>query len=135
MGNLTTATTFIVLLNVLMWFSTIGMLTVNPTGTFCYNTEGSIIASATTNLTVVDTDILEQLPEQSASSGVFTDIFNNINTWFKTAPGIKYIYGVVAAPYNILTCANLPVEFVVGIGTLWYMVTFLVFISFLWGRD
>ena len=142
MGNLTIATTFIVLLNVLMWFSTLAMININPTGSFCYNTEGSIIASTTTgNISIVNNDILNQLPEAESSTvttgatNVFTDIFNNIINWFKTAPGVKYIYGVVAAPYNILKCTNLPTEFIVGIGTLWYLVSFLVLLSYLWGRD
>ena len=64
-----------------------------------------------------------------------SELFNNILGWFKSAPGIKYIYGVVAAPYNILKCTGLPSRFVAGIGTLWYLVSFLVLIAFLWGRD
>lgn len=146
MGNLTIATIFIVTLNILMWFSSISMLTINPTGSVCYNLEGSIIDNAVTQTGnysyVLDNDILDQLPtaqSQSVSSGstgiTFTDIFNNILGWFKSAPGIKYIYGVISAPYNILKCMNLPGQFVAGIGTLWYLVTFLVLVAFLWGRN
>jgi len=43
MGNLTIATIFIVLVNVLMWFSGIAMLDINPGGSICYSPEGSII--------------------------------------------------------------------------------------------
>jgi hypothetical protein len=142
MGNLTIGTTFIVLLNVLMWFCTIAMININPTGTFCYNTEGSIIAQVTsTNLTTIDNNVINQLPSAESTTvtagttNVFTDIFNNIVNWFKSAPGIKYVYGVVAAPYNILKCTNLPNEFIIGLGTLWWIVSFLVLIAFLWGRD
>ena len=141
MGNLTVATIFIVMVNILMWFSSIAMLNVNPTGTVCFNLEGSIIDSATTrsgDVTLVDNDVTNQLPGNEAVStdtNVFTDIFTNILGWFKSAPGIKYIYGVVAAPYNILSCLGLPGQFVAGIGTLWYLVSFLVLIAFIWGRD
>ena len=142
MGNLTIATIFIAALNILMWFSTIAMLNINPVGTFCYNTEGSLIASATTtNISTVNNDIIGQLPSSDSavvtagSTNIFTDIFNNVIGWFKSTPGIKYVYGVVAAPYNILKCMNLPNEFVVGIGTLWYLVSFLILIAFIWGRD
>lgn len=142
MGNLTIATTFIVMLNVLMWFSTTAMIDINPTGTFCYNVQGSIIEQATTaNTTTLNNDIINQLPSAetasitAGSTNIFTDIFNNIVNWFKSAPGIKYVYGVVAAPYNILKCINLPNIFIAGIGTLWYLVSFLVLIAFLWGRD
>jgi len=144
MGNMEIATTFIVVMNVLMWFVALSMLNVNPTGSFCYNLEGSIIDSSITrsgNYSTLDNDIMNDLPTSegttvtpSSTSVSFTDIFNNILGWFKSAPGIKYIYGVVSAPYNILKCTNLPGEFIVGIGTLWYMISFLVLISFMWGR-
>jgi len=141
MGNLTTAVTFIALLNILMWFSSIAMLNINPTGTICYNLEGSLIDSATTrsgNVTIVDNDVLGQLPSNevvSTDSNVFTDIFTNILGSLKDIPGLKYIYGVVAAPYNILKCTGLPGQFIAGIGTLWYLVSFLVLLAFIWGRD
>jgi hypothetical protein len=142
MGNLTIATMFIVMVNVLMWFGSIAMLDVNPSGTSRYNLEGSIIDSATTrsgDTTLVDNDITNQLPSNedvSTDSGnVFTDIFTNILGWFKDIPGLKYIYGIVAAPYNILNGMGLPGQFVAGIGTLWYLVSFLVLIAFIWGRD
>jgi hypothetical protein len=144
MGNLTLATLFIVTVNVLTWFCQIAMLDINPNGSICYNLEGSIIDSSTTrtgNYSVVDNDVVGDLPTSagtitpSSSTSSFTDIFNNVLTWFKSAPGIKYIYGVVAAPYNLLKCTNLPSSFIVGIGTLWYLVSFLVLIAFIWGRD
>lgn len=140
--NLTVATIFIVLLNVLMWFSSIAMLDMNATGSVCYNLKGSVIESNVVgvgNATVINNNVIDQLPGNqnavtSGSTNIFTDIFNNIVNWFKTTPGIKYIYGVIAAPYNILKCLGLPVEFIVGIGALWYMVTFLILVAFLWGR-
>ena len=144
MGNLTIATTLIVTLNVLMWFSSIAMLDINPSGSVCYNTQGSIIQQSLTsasNGSTLNNDILEQLPGadtttvSAGSTNIFTDVFNNIISWFKSAPGIKYIYGVVSAPYNILNCMGLPSEFVLGIGTFWYLVSFLVLIAFIWGRD
>ena len=141
MGNLTIATIFIVTLNVLMWFSTISMLNINPSGTFCYNIEGSIIQQATDENITLNNDVINDLPSAESalvsaeSSNIFTDVFNNIVNWFKNTAGIKYVYGVVAAPYNILKCMNLPGEFVAGIGTLWYLVSFLVLVGFLWGRE
>lgn len=144
MGNLTIATTFIVILNVLMWFTSIAIIDINPTGTACYNLDGTIIDNSVTqtgDYYVVDNDAIDQLPNSqnptvsTGSTNIFTDIFNNILTWFKSAPGLKYIYGVISAPYNILKCMNLPNQFVAGIGTLWYLVTFLILVAFMWGRD
>jgi hypothetical protein len=118
------------------------MLDINPTGTSRYNLEGSIIDSATTrsgDTITVNNDVAGQLPtneDVSTDSGnVFTDIFTNILGYLKDAPGIKYIYAVVAAPYNLLNGMGLPGQFVAGIGTLWYLVSFLVLVAFIWGRD
>lgn len=144
MGNLIIATIFIVLVNVLMWFSSIAMLDINPGGSICYSTEGSIIGESIAGSgdgSILDNDALGDLPGvegtvESGDSGVIiTDVFKNVLNWFKSAPGIKYVYGVVAAPYNILKCTTLPNQFIVGIGTLWYLVSFLVLIAFIWGRD
>lgn len=143
-GNLVIATIFVVALNVLMWFSQIAMLDVNPAGPTLYNMEGSVIAETVAgqgNGTVLQDDVLSDLPSSagtvttSESTSVFTDIFNNILGWMKSTPGVRYVYGIVSAPYNILKAMNLPSEFVVGIGTLWYMVTLLVLVAFFWGRE
>lgn len=143
MGDMTLITTIMVLLNVLMWFASLSMTSMNPSGTVCYHLEGSIIEQSVAgsgNGTVLQNNIINDLPgsqgavSTSGSNNIFTDIFNNILDWFKTAPGVKYIYGVIAAPYNILKCMDLPTEFTVGIGTLWYLVSLLILVAFLWGR-
>lgn len=143
MGNLEIATIFVVALNVLMFLTQTAMFNINPDGSMCYNVEGSLIddtMAAQGNMSVSSTSALDDLPSSAGTvvtgetSSVFTDIFNNILGWFKSAPGIRYVYGVVSAPYNILKCMNLPAEFVVGVGTLWYMVSLLVLVAFLWGR-
>lgn len=143
MGNLTIATIFIVTLNVLMWFTSISMINMNPDGSMCFNVEGSLIGNSVTtdgNYSSLNNDVLSDLPsgQEGISSGtinLFTDTFNSVLSWLKSAPGLKYIYGVVSAPYNILKCLNLPHEFVIGIGTIWYLVSLLVLSAFILGRD
>ena len=148
MGNLTIATIFIVLINVLMWFSAIAIDEINPGGTQCYHVEGSIIGASVTdfsnndfNNTIIQNDVENQLPaaqgtvSAGTSTNIFTDIFNSVLSWFKSAPGVKYIYSVVAAPANILNCTTLPIQFKIGIGVLWYLVSLLTLVAFLWGRD
>ena len=142
MGNITTLTVFVVMLNLLMMFSSIGMGEANPGGVSCWSLEGSIINNAQTrsgnfsiNLDPADELPTSQSDQVSGESGIFTDIFNKILEWAKSTPGIKYIYGVVAAPYNVLGCMGLPGEFVAGIGTLWYIISLLVLVSYLWGRE
>lgn len=143
-GNLVIATIFVVVLNILMFLTQTAMIDINPTGNVCYNVQGSVIDETMqeqSGMQVSQTDALSDLPSSAGtvqvgeSTTVFTDIFNNILGWFKSAPGIRYVYGVVSAPYNILKCLNLPDAFVVAIGTLWYMVSLLVLVAFLWGRD
>jgi len=78
MGNLTIATIFIVLVNVLMWFSGIAMLDVNPGGSVCYSPEGSIIGESIEGSgdgAILNNDALSQLPSgegvvETGDSGV-----------------------------------------------------------------
>jgi len=145
MSNMTVATIFVVVLNVLMFLTQTAMSELNPDGSVCYNVAGSVIAETMIgqgNGSVSDTSALADLPgsagtvvSSEGSTTFFTDIFNNILGWFKSAPGLRYVYGVVSAPYNVLKCMNLPALFVVGIGTFWYMITLLVLVAFLWGRE
>lgn len=144
MSNLTIATIFVVVLNVLMFLTQTAMLDINPAGSRCYDVTGTVIGETMQqqgNMSVSQTSALDDLPSSagtvvtSESTSVFTDIFNNILGWFKSAPGIKYVYGIVSAPYNILKCMNLPASFVVAVGTLWYMVSLLILVAFLWGRE
>lgn len=145
MGNLTIATVFIVAANILIFMVGMSMAAINPDGNVCTSGEGSLIDETiyqNTNYTVANTNITRDLPTSESSpisaggtSITFTDIFNNVLEWFTKATGIKYVYDVIAAPYNILKCMGLPVEFTAAIGTLWYLISLLVFVSFLWGRE
>ena len=143
MGNLTIATIFVVFVNVMMFLVQTAVININPDGTMCYSTTGSVIdetMASQGNLSVSSTSALTDLPGSQGTVTIgdavgFTDVFNNILSWMKSAPGIKYVYGVVSAPYNILKCMNLPSEFVVAIGTLWYLTSLLILVAFLWGRD
>jgi len=142
MGNLTIAATFIVLLNVIMWFSQISLYSINPAGPTCFSISGSVIEnSATTsgNISTLNTAVEDQLPESQNSvvspgstSISFTDVYNAILGFFKSsATGIKYLYGIVAAPSNILKCLSVPPELAVGIGVFWYMISFLIVVIFI----
>lgn len=141
-GNMEILTLFVVALNVLMWLSQVAMINLNPDAPTMYNSEGTIIGETIKdqgNRSVLADDVLGDLPSsagtvQTAESGFFTDIFNNILGWMKSAPGIRHIYGIVSAPYNVLNAIGLPREAVVAIGTLWYLVSLTVVLAFLWGR-
>ena len=142
-GNLEIATTFVVFLNILLWFSQVAITDMNPAGPTLYSSEGTIIGETiqgTGNESILKNDILEDLPTsagtvQTGDSGFFTDIFNNILGWMKSAPGIKHLYGIVSAPYNVLVALGLPREFAIGIGALWYIISTTIVLAFLWGGN
>ena len=146
MGNLTIATVFIVALNVIMFLVGMSMQAINPdSGNICQSSEGDLMSESlysNTNYSVARTDVLNDLPNSETTqvsaggtSVTFTDIFNNVREWFLDVTGLKYVYNVIAAPYNILNCMGLPSEFVAAMGTLWYVISLLVLVAFLWGRD
>jgi hypothetical protein len=151
MGNMMIASICIILINVLMFFSQAAMTSMNPGGLMCYSLDGSIIGNQLVkqNATaisydngVVNNSVINDLPSASTSTvnpsssgGFVTDLFNNILSWLKSVPGLNYIINIVAAPYNILKCMNLPWEVTAGLGTLWYMLSLLALISFMWWRD
>lgn len=143
MGNLVIATIFVVVLNVLMFLTQTAMINLNPSGSVCYNVAGSLIGETMQsqgNMSVSETEAINDLPGSQGTVTIgdaigFTDIFNNILGWMKSAPGIRYVYGVVSAPYNIFKCMGLPSELIVAVGTLWYLVSLLILVAFLWGRE
>lgn len=143
MGNLTVSAVFVICLNVIMWLGQASALAINPAGPVYFTAEGSILEQSTLDPNgVVDSNaFLDELPSSQSSinvndeTNIFTDIFNNILDWVKSTPGIKYIYSILAAPYNILKIMNLPNQFVWAIGTFWYLASLFIVLAFLWGRE
>lgn len=140
MGNLTTATIFVVIVNVLMWMVQLSVIDVNPDGSVCYNVNGTIIGE---NMQggEVKTDIASKLPSSESgvtagsSTGFVTDLFNSILGWMKGLPGVNYAVNIVKAPTNILKCMSVPHDFAVAIGVMWYSITIFLVISWIFWRD
>ena len=69
MGNMTVTTVIVIFINVMMFFTSTAMLSINPSGSSCYNVEGSIIGNRITrdtvtgsyNNSIVDSDVLNRL--------------------------------------------------------------------------
>lgn len=136
MGNLTIALVFVLVMNCLMFLTQASMLELETNGTVFYNTEGTLLeAMATDN----NTNPMEDLPSSQnievSNGNVFTDVFNNILSWMKSAPGISYIYSIASSPYNLLKATGLPDTIVGVLGTLWYALTIFLIVAFLWGRE
>ncbi len=145
MGNLTTALTFVMVLNILMWLSQVAMLDLNPEGTVFYHKEGTLLGEFDKNKgqgtpELDDSGLASDLPsaEENISpttGNIFTDAFSSIKEWFSRTTGINYLYGIIKAPYNVLKAMMLPAEIVYAFGTLWYALTLFLVIAFFWGRE
>jgi len=152
MGNLTVATMFIVIANVLMMLSTIAMHDVNssiPIGSFCYHPEGTPIEGSyhgldyDYNQTIYSnspSDIQALLPNASTSSiqaGTaninFIDVFNKVATWVKA--GGSVLLTVATGPYSMLRCTGLPSIFSALIGAAWTAITIIFLVAFMAGRN
>ena len=141
MGNTTIAFTFVMLLNVFMWFSQVAMLDMNDGGTVYYNCEGTILENygECSNHTITNSPG-DDLPSSSSSvsptqTNWFVDIFNTMLSWIKSVPGINYLYAIISAPYNLLKSIGLPGAVCFGLGALWYGITTVIIIGFITGRD
>jgi len=142
MANSTLALIFVVLVNILIWFSQLAMIDLaGDDATNFYNCEGTMIddfgdcEDYTFNSEVEDNLPGSEGTVNPSEGNIFTDIFNNILSWFKTAPGIRYLYAMVTAPYSLLVAIGLPTEICFGLGMLWYIISLFVVVSFLWGRE
>lgn len=144
MSNLTTALTFVMILNCLMWFGQISMIHLDDNSTVYYNKEGSMLDSFTTgvgeDIQIDDSNLESLMPtaEENISpetGNIFTDMFSSIKNWFAETTGLKYLYGILKAPYNILKAMHLPNEVCFGLGMVWYGTTLFLIIAFFWGRD
>ena len=142
MGNMTTALTFVLLLNVFMFLTQASILNLNPDGTTYFHCNGTFIDEFSEEgncLTLDAEDVSGQLPDAKASvspttGNIFTDIFSGIKAWFADTVGLKYLREIVKAPYNFMIAAKIPTEFALGLGVLWYGITLFLLIAFLTGR-
>jgi len=142
MSNATLALIFVMVVNVLMWFSQLAMIDVAAgDSTIYYHCEGTILETfgECQNYTISSSPE-NNLPGAGGTIGlstgnIFTDIFNNILSWIKSVPGVNYLVAMVSAPYNILKAIGLPSEVAFGLGVLWYGITTFIVVAFLWGRE
>lgn len=145
MGNLTVALSFVMILNVLMFSGQATMLNLDKDSTIYYNCEGTLMETFDKNKCVGtpeldESDIESILPDAEENispetGNIFTDIFSSIKNWFSKIRGIKYLYNILKAPYNIVKAIGLPQEIAYGLGALWYGTTLFLIVAFFWGRD
>lgn len=146
MGNLTTALVFVMALNVFMYLAQASILELNPdSAVLFFSGEGHLITEFDKNLgagePVLDTEsTYDNLPSPAkdvspTTGNIFSDMFTSIKDWFAQSSGLRYLAGIVSAPYNMLKAMGLPNSFTFAIGTLWYGITLFLIIAFTLGRD
>lgn len=141
MGNLTIGAIFVLSLNVLLFLSQASIMNINPEGTNFYTHNGTILASFEKGDNILDTESsLDALPENQGAvtvegGNIFTDVVASIKGWVAEKTGLRYVYNILSAPYNMLKMMGLPNAFVFAIGTLWYGVTLISVILVIWGRN
>lgn len=141
MAQLTTAAIFVIMVNILMWFSAAAMKDIHPglSNGLCFNVENSVIGAnvqASGEDYVLKNNISQQLPSgegtiSPSSTLNFIDTFVNLLSWIKELPG--FLLGIVTAPAVLLACTNLPTIFIVGIDVLWYLLSLLIIVEFIKG--
>ena len=147
MSNLTTAITIVMAINVLFFLGQIAIIEINPEGTKFYECEGTVIADF--EVEECQGEVYQLDGEEGTEEGVpegetaispeegsnpITDTFTSARSWILDTTGVNYLYSVITAPTSFLASIGLPSAFVFGVGTLWYGVTFFLFVSWLLGR-
>lgn len=148
MSNLTIGLVFVTLLTAFMWLSQVAVLEINPEGEVFYNCEAAtMISSFDKNLCqgerLLDSDEATAqgyLPSgagavEPSTGNIFTDTFASIKAWLTGNTKLRYVYGVLSAPANILKSMHIPNEVAFTLGAVWYGLNLFLLVAFLWGRD
>ena len=142
MTNTTVAFIFVMTVNILLWFGQVAIINVGEAPTTFYNCTGTILDTYGDCESYSITESPDSfLPSSESSltptdSNIFTDIFNNVLSWFKgVGTGATYLWSIVSAPYNLLKALLLPTEIAFGLGLFWYGISIFLIISFIWGRE
>lgn len=145
MGNLTYALVIIMSINVILFISQVSILQINPTGANFYDCQGSLMSSFDVNKckdrgnvsldqSLAQSNLPSGNPSVDATSGnVFTDLFNTIKNWVLEDLGVKYLLDMVSAPAHFLNMMGLPQPISFALSTLWYAVTFFLFVAWIKG--
>lgn len=140
MGNATIALVFVVIVNMFLFILQASVIGVDATGTKFYDSDGTVLEND--NSYQLDTaNIANDLPTSEGSlspttGNIFTDTFSSAKNWIlKNTVGLRNIYTMLAAPYNMLARMGLPPELSFAIGSSWYALSLFVLLSFLWKGD
>lgn len=144
------ALVFVLALNVLLFLADTAMSDINPDASNIYTADGSMLDGFAKdgdigNPTLDSSTLLDGLPKSESvvepdAGFKISDVFGAIRAWMSSTWGVKYLYGIVVAPYNMIALIPFPdghnYDFIrFGIGAFWYGITFLLMLAFVFGRD
>lgn len=146
MGNLLTAFTLVIVLNVMMFVADASIRHLSEETEHVYNCDDSLLGLYSSdctggNMSIINNENITTLFPGDASAlstetgNWFTDMFKSIKNWLQETLGLKYVYNIVSAPYNIIKLMQLPSEINFVLSAFWYAISILVVIMFMWGRD
>lgn len=135
MNNLLTALIIVLSINALLMISSNAIPEINPEGTFPYSGGGIL-----ENHSVTTANPRADLPTgsgviQSDSGNFFTDTFGVILNWISDKTGFDSVIKTLDAPYSWLMILGFDATLANIIGTIWYLVTFLLLVLVLTGRN
>lgn len=143
MGNYLMAFLIVIGINLMLWLGQAAVLDINPSGTTFGDYQGNMFGKTNegnTHYQLNESDPYGMLPKGNSAidpdtGNIFTDAYNTIKGWLADKTGARYLMAIVSAPYNFLKALHLPEMFVYAFGTFWYLLTILISVLMLTGRD
>lgn len=136
--NLLNAVIFVLALNAIMFIAGQGIAEVGGINPFNYSDNAlSKFNTGTEDNPEIPTN--SSLPSgiqavEPDTGGFFTDIFSSISTWFVDKLGLGWILSILSGPKIILGAMGVPVALAWALTALWYGVTLLIIVSYMFGR-
>jgi len=143
--NLLTALIIVLTLNVMMFFAGQGIESLEGDNPFLNkqmtlntfnsgNVTGEYEVPTTAGVLLPGGEGTSISPDTGLS---FTDIFTSIKSWFVDTTGLGWVLSILEGP-KVLLSMMMPGEALAGavwaLTALWYGITLLIIVSYIWGR-
>ena len=137
-GGIGQALLIVLCMNLVLWFGQIAVLEINPDSSNFFDVEGTLLDKYRGDNNTISGDLVDQLPSSESSvsvetGNIFTDLFTTIKNWFLDSTGLSYLFNVLSAPISFLKAIQVPPLFAYALGSLWYILTFFLFVAFMRG--
>lgn len=139
-GNLTTLLVIMLMVDVILLLGNIAIDDLNPSGQDYFRYDQSFIKDVDTgdynlNQTAYNNVIPQTESGITTEGNLFTDIFRTVKGWFNPITGAwNYFIRFLGGPVSYLVDIGAPSVLVFAIGSLWYLLTLFLLMSYLFGR-